>query len=79
MGRKNPRVRKPLSWDMRWDGNPEVLATEGSGTVMSRRLALAYFLLLFRAPELLVYESGMVHPDSGFARRDLAYFRGIRR
>ena len=34
MCRKNIRVRKLLSWDVLGSGKTEVLAAEGSGTVM---------------------------------------------
>ena len=33
-GDVKPRFKKPLSWDMLWDGKNEVLATEGGGSVM---------------------------------------------
>ena len=39
-------------------------------------LALAYFLLC-RASELFASDSGMVHPDYCFTRRDLTFFRGV--
>ena len=61
-GDVKPRVRKPLSWDMLWDGKNEVLTADGGGSVMWMGLALAYFLLC-RASELFAYDSGMVHPD----------------
>ena len=75
-GDVKPRVRKPLSWDMLWDGKNEVLTAEGGGRVMWMGLALAYFLLC-RASELFAYDSGMVHPDYCLTRRDLTFFKGV--
>ena len=75
-GDVKPRVRKPLSWDMLWDGKNEVLTAEGGGPVMWMGLALAYFLLC-RASELFAYDSGMVHPDYCLTRRDLTFFKGV--
>ena len=70
------RVRKPLSWDMLWDGKNEVLTAEGGGPVMWMGLALAYFFLC-RASELFAYDSRMVHPDYCLTRRDLAFFKDV--
>ena len=75
-GDVKPRVRKPLSWDMLWDGKNEVLTVEGGGPVMWMGLALAYFLLC-RASKLFAYDSWMVHPDYCLTRRDLAFFKGV--
>ena len=75
-GDVKPRVRKPLSWDMLWDGKNEVLTAEGGGPVMWMGLALAYFLL-YRASELFANDSGMVHPDYCLTRRDLTFFKGV--
>ena len=75
-GDVKPRVRKPLSWDMLWDGKNEVLTAEGGRLVTWMGLALAYFLLC-RASELFAYDSGMVHPDYCLTRGDLTFFRGV--